>query len=992
MLPARRILPGLAIALATWLAAPSLPAQQDESPAAPADEQLDPPAEAPPSIETLLAERRYEEARTSLVSLSGEWYRALKANPTPEANLDWARVLLSLGMVEDRLAEYDSSIRHLEKSLELLSDHGGAASLRGDCLDALGLATGHAGKFDEAEKWFTRAIELRLAAPEAEREPWLSASRDHLGLTYLTAGRYEDAGRLFHEGLAGTPTDKPALLAQRHGYLGRYYHTLHSHARALEHLEQAVAHAETAWGRNDPNTLTLLGQLGVTTLRLGDQDRARAILEEVTTLAREHADDTTGSLRLAGFLNNLGSLALLEDDPAKAQRLFLESLRSLEQRLGANHLALGPIWNNLGCAFQENGSFEKADQCFEKSGRIYLDAMGPDHQRSVEALANRALNTLLSGDAEQAGAQIAAASTAAERVLNRLIRFGSERQRLNYLRSVDTLSLACSAGLDPELISNTLLATKGRLLDVLLAEDAGATSPVLAKLRATQAQLDHHLLSGDAPAARLDKLRSELRTLERQAGSSAPSAGDEPVTWEMVQASLPPQSAFVDFVRYLDYTATPDWVPRYGAILILPEDPPQWIPLGSEEALQTWLEVLARRLSYRAAKRQGLEEAAAPVLKLKPGLRQLHEQFWEPVAARLPDGTHSLCLCPDASLNFLSFAVLLDGENRFLASRHELCAYVSSGRDLLVPPRDAGLSAAPWSVFAVDSFAAPAASEPLTAFQQQLSEAIVDLAPLAGARRESAILQPFLPEGSRVLTGADATEAALRATSSPPAVLHLITHGFFLGDPTHSGSDRRLQDLDDNPLPLYRSGLILHGAKSSLAGSTSGDPGSDDILFASDVATLPLEGTELVTLSSCQSALGQPLAGEGILGLRRGFALAGARNLLLTLWPVTDDATPEFMQRFHTIAAETKHLSQAAWQTQREGLAPIDPNDAAALEEAVLTLGPFVLCQRQGLMPPRAVTPPPPPPQPDKIWLIVSASFGSLAILFLLATWRRKLT
>ena len=98
------------------------------------------------------------------------------------------------------------------------------------------------------------------------------------------------------------------------------------------------------------------------------------------------------------------------------------------------------------------------------------------------------------------------------------------------------------------------------------------------------------------------------------------------------------------------------------------------------------------------------------------------------------------------------------------------------------------------------------------------------------------------------------------------------------------------------------------------------------------------------------------------------------------------------MQRFHTIAAETKHLSQAAWQTQREGLAPIDPNDAAALEEAVLTLGPFVLCQRQGLMPPRAVTPPPPPPQPDKIWLIVSASFGSLAILFLLATWRRKLT
>ena len=41
--------------------------------------------------------------------------------------------------------------------------------------------------------------------------------RDHLGLTYLTEGRYEEAGDLFHESLAATPADDRGLLAQRHG-------------------------------------------------------------------------------------------------------------------------------------------------------------------------------------------------------------------------------------------------------------------------------------------------------------------------------------------------------------------------------------------------------------------------------------------------------------------------------------------------------------------------------------------------------------------------------------------------------------------------------------------------------------------------------------------------------------------------------------------------------------------------------------------------------
>ena len=57
-------------------------------------------AEVP--LETLLAEHRYEEALASLLVRTEEWALEVKNNDSPAARLDWARSLLSLGMVEDR--------------------------------------------------------------------------------------------------------------------------------------------------------------------------------------------------------------------------------------------------------------------------------------------------------------------------------------------------------------------------------------------------------------------------------------------------------------------------------------------------------------------------------------------------------------------------------------------------------------------------------------------------------------------------------------------------------------------------------------------------------------------------------------------------------------------------------------------------------------------------------------------------------------------------
>lgn len=87
-------------------------------------------------------------------------------------------------------------------------------------------------------------------------------------------------------------------------------------------------------------------------------------------------------------------------------------------------------------------------------------------------------------------------------------------------------------------------------------------------------------------------------------------------------------------------------------------------------------------------------------------------------------------------------------------------------------------------------------------------------------------------------------------------------------------------------------------ARSSIILSLDQDPTEDGFLQMREIINLNMHA-DLVTLSACQTGLGQFIRGEGIEGLSRAFFYAGASSVLMSLWAVNDEATYQLMERFY---------------------------------------------------------------------------------------------
>jgi hypothetical protein len=157
------------------------------------------------------------------------------------------------------------------------------------------------------------------------------------------------------------------------------------------------------------------------------------------------------------------------------------------------------------------------------------------------------------------------------------------------------------------------------------------------------------------------------------------------------------------------------------------------------------------------------------------------------------------------------------------------------------------------------------------------------------------------------LDASTATEEAFRREAPKKTYLHIYAHGSFGGATTRYLLNRPVYD-DSHPEqrglftsqsldgyhPNLLAGIALTGANQQKAWSME-----DGRLIAEEIQTLDLRPIDLVVLSSCETALGERTAGEGLIGVQRAFHMAGASTVIAALWRVDAAANRELLARFY---------------------------------------------------------------------------------------------
>lgn len=713
------------------------------------------------------------------------------------------------------------------------------------------------GDMAEAEQLFSRALSL-WQSNLGDRHPYVALALDSLATVAAAQGEW-------------------------------------ARARAL--YDRALAIREETLGGNHPQVAATLADLARTLADLGDLSGARRLLERALTIYR-----TAGSRdvpdHLAQALQLRGALEMRQGDLARSRASLAEALAERERLFGARHPLVAESRAAVAHVDFARGGFDAA----------FAAAL----------------------DAEQIGLEH----------LRFTVRYLPERQAVHYAatrpRGLDlALSIAVSGKGDPRRALDALVHSRGVVLDELAARarlaqvsEGGTESIVTEVSRARQrfANLMVRSLSEPLPQGQLDAARSEKEDAERRLAELSAVAASENARFAAgladVRRELPADAVLVSFVQFVQTqrSARPGEVLHsLGAFVTRPESGSvRFISLGRATEIEPLIR-LWRREAGGASLLAGLGTDEAEHAYRAAALN-LRRAVWDPLLPALV-GASRVFLVLDGLLNLVNFAALPGDDGRALVEVGPSFHYLATERDLVaraVPnPPSPTLLAVGGAMFGE---ADPSIVPPSTARWNNCGGAApIRFEALPGTLAEVseiAKLWAVNRAGATVVSGLGASESAIKRGVAGHSVIHLATHGFFLGSecsPAAAGT-RGVGGLSMGPSeptaeenPLLLSGLALAGANRRAMASPDED---DGILTAEEVASLDLSAVEWAVLSACDTGVGEIKAGEGVFGLRRAFQVAGARTVIMSLWSVEDQATRAWMRALYE-ARFQKRLSTA---------------------------------------------------------------------------------
>lgn len=763
-----------------------------------------------------------------------------------------------------------------------------------DVLNGLGLARRALGDTRRALEDFREALAVSRSLHDSRSE---AETQTNLGRTYGALGETEAALEAHERSIdlwrrLRRPGDEALALLD----LGRLYLAMGDPERAIDQIREALPLLEAADQR-----LKLAGALDDLGKALGQTGRAPeglAALEKAREM-QVHLGNRRGE---AVALHHLGELreSLGQREAAwRSYSLALARFQEIGDPAGEASQLLG-----LGHLQEARGGSETAAALYERALRGLEATADPGGQATALLGLARGRRRLgdLAGARELAESAIARVESLRGKPVSLELRtsFLASRHE-TYELSIDLLmdlhQRRPAAGWDRRAFEACERARARGLLDTLEDARAGAGSRIAPELLAREAELARQvsvagrrrssLAAGGAAAGQIAAAERSLRRLLAESArlrdrirraSAGPAA----------QAQARP-AKLAEIQRHL--------LDR-GTLLLE-------IALGKERSY-LWAVTATSLASFELPPRGEIEPAARQAYLLltthqrtlaraetQRTLAAISRLLLAPAGGRLD--APRLLVAADGALSYLPFAALpAPGSGEPLVARHEIVTAPSASsllalrrerRDRRSPPAAVAVLADP--VFAAGDPRVRGGHAAVPASLRGRAPGSGRLARLPFSRAEAEAIRSLAPAGETLvaLDFAASRETVLSGALARYRIVHFATHGIL--DTAHP----------------ELSGLALSGV------DRQGRP-VEGFLGAHEIYCLRLPA-DLVVLSGCETALGREIRGEGLVGLTRAFLHAGARRVVVSLWPVQDQATAELMRRFY-LGMLHRHLPPAA--------------------------------------------------------------------------------
>lgn len=785
--------------------------------------------------------------------------------------------------VHRRLQEYSQAEKELEKLVPILAARKDPemVELYIQCLQEQGVLFLQTGSYSKAEKILLDAYQK--VTLDMNREFLLTELSNNLAQVYDKLNIYDKALQFYQESLercrlSYEANALPCVILENN--IAGIHLKQDNIPQAIIGYQKVIKDFERLLPASDPLFITALNNLATAFRKNRQLDLAQQHLEKANNLLKTNGSGTD-DIR-ATILNNIAVINTAQGDYEKAAEHYQAAYSIKKSIYGENSVLLMDLISNLAVTYWALNRPDQSIPLFKKSMQLATRQVAyifPNLNESEQVQFYQKLkedferfNTIAIGWADKDDELVA--QMFQNRTIIKSLQFFTNQRRSNHIGAKNNPELN-------ELVSR-LKDCRDRLGHLY--------------------QLPLHQLGTSANVAALEK---EVGALEKTISLRtsevlyADNLTAEEVRWQSLVSKLKPNEAIVEMVRFRKYDLQTSRKKNYFgfadsvyyAALVLTSEThrkPEVILFKEGGNLET------RYYNYyKNAMKYNVQDELS------------YHFFWEPIEARLA-GKDRIYFSSDGVYHRINVNTLRDvNTGRFLLEKFDIVyllnpiQFLENKQPTTKMKHDAVLMGDP--VFDID------VSKP--------RERAVDynhFAGLPGTQDEILAIDKLLKarawKTSVFLRGA-ATENNLKLVRSP-AILHLASHGFFSSDIVSLNAEAKKEFL-------FHSGLVLTGANKSLStGSTSFQ--NDGIVTAFEVMSLDLTNTRLVVLSACETGLGKIENGEGVFGLQRSFMQAGARNVLISLWKVDDEATRDLMIKFYQYLADGNSLHDSLKKAQAD--------------------------------------------------------------------------